>query len=71
MRAHETATRAKLRTCMTANRVAYFTVEGQIYQLIHFPKVALFSLQVTSLLWSIHLTTREDEVPQKIYFTVH
>ena len=69
--AHKTAMRAKLRTCMTANRVADFMVEGQIFQLIHFPKLALFSLQVTSLLWSIHLTTREDEVPQKIYFTVY
>ena len=56
---------------MTANRVADFMVEGQIFQLIHFPRVALFSLKVTSLLWSIHLTTREDEVPQKIYFTVY
>ena len=71
MHAHKTAMRAKLRTCMTANRVADFTVEGQIFQLIYFPKVALFSLQVTSFLWSIHLTTREDEVPQKIYFTVY
>ena len=51
--AHKTAMRAKLRTCMTANRVADFTVEGQIFQLIYFPKVALLSLQVTSFLWSI------------------
>ena len=69
--AHKAAMRAKLRSCMTANRVADFMVEGQIFQLIHFPKVALFSLKVISLLWSIHLTTREDEVPQKIYFTVY
>ena len=71
MRAHKTAMRAKLRTCMTANRVADFTVEGQIFQLTYFPKVALFSLQVTSFLWSILLTTRQDEVSQKIYFTVY
>ena len=29
VRAHKTAMRAKLRTCMTANRVADFTVEGR------------------------------------------
>ena len=56
---------------MTANRVSDFTVEGQIFQLTYFPNVALFSLQVILFLWSIHLTTREDEVPQKIYFTVY
>ena len=68
MRAHKTAMRVKSRTCMTANRVADFTVEGQIFQLIYFPKVALFSLKVTSCENS---TIREDEVPQKIYFTVY
>ena len=57
--AHKTAMRAKLRTCMTANRVADFMVEGQIFQLIHFPRGLIFvKSYITFMVYTLNHSRR-------------